>query len=815
MILKKEFKRGILFFVFLFIVIAAFSSMVYTPPKELYQEETKNYRFVFEKDLYYFYSEIKDYAEELYAKYMYFYGSNPGKITVFILDDVDFTNSFANTSTNVIRLYINPPNDFMALGGNVEDWSRFVFSHELTHIFYGSDVRDPLISWIPNQLIKNSINMIHQPSYLHEGLSIYMESKEFDGRFEDDLFNMYLRSEILSNEFPRYYLGSGSQIDTWSPAGFNYMYGTILVREIVNNYGEMALRQMVRVLNTSVFTNIDEAFYWVTGKSWNRFLYDVKQKYLEEYDILTNKGYKMSWMKVDDTYKDTGNLRTDGDSLYGYFLMPDKPKGIYKDYELLKKSVNSFDVNSNGDLLYLVTTYNTGFYTNKLYFECSCRTGEQLIDERVTSFGFLSDNKVAYSKLENGLTAFYVYDLNTQEKEKLIDYGKYVVNEITGNQDIIYFSANYKNQTDIYSFDLNTHRLYQITNDSVKELGLFVYDDYIYYSANYKDGIYNIYRLNIETQQADQLTSYLSGAFNPVLIEDKLYHLVYSHEGFHLSFIDTDQNVIDSFALNNKVQQTDFEKFEIFYPDNKQIDRYVFEKPYFVPFPLILADQDDNVLLGAGVFFMSEAMNYSGFVDGLSDGENFYGDLFLSFDYFTTNSIGLSFDGENLSSSFSISDSYTWYLGNYINSALGLEIAFENTSFDYYGLQGIFQYGPYAVNNYNIYELGTGISYYSNSGLVAYVDKPFVVFNSKINPYVGYQEKSIYLGSSIDRVLWRPYVSFEAGKYRFDGIVAGADVNYNFGKEEFDYLIYIQFDFSLFYWLNLPLAITSDMFGIK
>lgn len=792
--------------------LTIFSYSVYTPPKDLYQVETENYRFVFEKDLYYFYEEIADTAEELYTKYTYFYGSNPGKITVYILDDVDFTNSFASTGTNVIRLYVNPPEDFLAVGGNIEDWSKFVFSHELNHIFYGNDVRDPFVSWIPSKLIKNTLNMVHQPSYLHEGISIYMESKEFGGRFEDDLFNMYLRSEILSNNFPRYYLGSGSSIDVWSPAGFNYMYGTILVKEIVDNYGEGALRQIIRALNTNVFLNLDEAFYWVTGNSWNRFLIDIKQKYLKEYDQLKEKGYKLSWLKIDDTYQDTGNLRTDGSFLYGYLVMPDKPKGIYRDYELIKKGVSSFDVNSRGDLLYLVTTYNMGYYTNKLYYDCDCPNGERFIDERVKAFGFVGDDKIVYSKLDKGLTALYLYDLRTNETKKLIDYGKYVFNDIVGKEDIIYFSANYKNQTDIFSYDLSSEKIYQITDDEVKELGLFIDNDFIYYSANYEDGIYNIYRLNTTNKKVERLTNYLSGAFEPVVLNDKLYHLVYDHEGYHLSYLDLESVVKESFVLQSPVAQVNFESYEIYYPEDVEVKKYTFEKPYILPFPILAVDMDDNILYGAGAFFISEAMNYIGFVDVFTDGSKVYGDLSLTFDYYTTNSITLSLTEEDILTSFYISNSYLWYLGNRVNTFVGGGGSFRNTSFDSYVLDSIFQISPYTVNNYNIYEMGIGVTYDSSSGINAYLDKPFVVFDTKVDPYLGYAGGSIYAGSKVEKVLWRPYISFEAGKYRFDGIGAGGDIKYDFGQEKFNYSVYIQFDLSIFYWLNVPLQISSDIF---
>ncbi|POZ88948.1 MULTISPECIES: hypothetical protein [Petrotoga] len=811
----KGFRKLFVLIFCMTISLTIFSSTVYTPPKDLYQLETENYRFVFEKDLYYFYEEIADTAEELYTKYTYFYGSNPGKITVYILDDVDFTNSFAFTGTNVIRLYINPPEDFLALGGNVEDWSKFVFSHELNHIFYGSDVRDPFISWVPSKLIKNTINMVHQPSYLHEGISIYMESKEFGGRFEDDLFNMYLRSEILSNNFPRYYLGSGSSIDIWSPAGFNYMYGTILVKKIVNNYGEDTLRQIIRVLNTNVFSNLDEAFYWVTGDSWTSFLIDIKQEYLNDYDQLKEKGYKLSWLKIDNTYQNTGNLRTDGISLYGYLVMPDQPKGAYKDGELIKKGVSSFDVNSRGNFLYLVTTYNMGYYTNKLYYDCACPNGGRFLDERVKAFGFVGDEKIAYSKLDKGLTALYLYDLRTNETKKLIDYGKYVFNDIVGEEDIIYFSANYKNQTDIYSYDLSSEKIYQITDDEVEELGLFIDNDFIYYSANYQDGIYNIYRLNTTKKTVERLTNYLSGSFEPVVLNDKLYHLVYDHEGYHLSYLDLESAVKESFVLQSVVAQVNFESYEIYYPEDVEVKKYTFEKPYILPFPILAVDMDDNILYGAGAFFISEAMNYIGFIDAFTDGSKIYGDLSLIFDYYTTNSITLSLTEEDILTSFYISNSYLWYLRNTINTFLGGGSSFKNTSFDSYVLDSIFQISPYSVNNYNIYEMGIGITYDSISGIKANLDKPFVVFDTKIDPYIGYAGGSIYAGSKVEKVLSRPYLSFESGKYRFDGIKAGGDVKYDFGQEKFDYLAYIQFDLSIFYWLNVPLQINSDMFKPK
>jgi hypothetical protein len=815
---SRLLKKLCLTFVVIFLSISIFSSQVFTPPKNLYQTETTHYKFVFEKDLYYFYEDIVDYAEQIYVTYKYFFGADPGKITVYILDDVDFTNSFALPSTNIIRLYLNPPEDFLALGGNVENWSRFVFSHELTHIFYGNDVRDPLIAWIPSQLIKNTLNIIHQPSYLQEGLSIYMESKQFGGRFEDDLFNMYLKAEILSNKFPRYYLGSGSNVEKWSPAGFNYMYGTILVRAIAENYGEPALREIINILDKKIFSNISEAFHYVTNDDWYSFLNDIKQEYLFQYDLLSKKGYRISWFKINETYRDTNNLRTDGKSLYGYLEMPNKPNGIYKNDKLIKKGIKQFDVNEKGDLIYLTTTYNYGYYTNQLYYECNSGNCKKLIDERVKVFSFVGNDKIAYSKLDNGLSALYLYNIKTNESTKLIDYGKYVINSITydNKNKIIYFSANYKNQTDIYAYNLNNDNLTQITNDNAKELQLYFLDNCLYYSANYVDEIYNIFCFNLENQEVNQLTYYLIGAFNPIILDHKLYHLVYDYEGYHITYLDLNDieyTRTSSLTLNINIDNiAEFENFDIDSYSNKDIMKFTLEKFYFLPYPFLAIDDKENIYYGAGTLFLSDALNYSGMIQVYTGNNEFYADLGLTFDYFTTNTISLSLEKDKITSFFSIADTHIWHLNKDINTFIEANIKLDNTSISSYGIKTASQIGPHNINNYNIYDFGLNFSYYMDQGFKTEINKPFVVFNSKITPYVGYQTDDIYVGSSIDKILWRPYVSFEDGKFRFDGIIAGADFQYNFGEESFNYLLYVQFDLSVFYWLNLPIKLDSEMF---
>ncbi|WP_129409113.1 hypothetical protein [Marinitoga lauensis] len=88
--------------------------------------------------------------------------------------------------------------------------------------------------------------------------------------------------------------------------------------------------------------------------------------------------------------------------------------------------------------------------------KCNCPISDTLIDKRVTNFAFAGGGKVVYTKINKGLTAVFIIDLNTFKKEKILNYGKYIINDFYYSDNKIYFSGIINNQNDIFYIDLNT-----------------------------------------------------------------------------------------------------------------------------------------------------------------------------------------------------------------------------------------------------------------------------------------------------------------------------------------------------------------------
>lgn len=787
--------KQLLITVFILISIFSFSNMIYNLSTEAYEKNTKYFKFVFEKDLYIYVDELKNTADNLYEDYSKFYDTNPGSITVYIFDDVDFINSFAIPPLNVIRLYINPPYAKQGLSIHVEDWINFVFSHELNHIFYGNTLNN-YVSWIPNDYIKKTLMMNWNPSYLHEGLSIYMESKYYTGRFQNDLFNMYLKAEILRDEYPRYSLGGGAEKDVWSPAGFNYMYGAIFTKEISEKYGEDTLREIIKDMNSHLFfSTISNSFERITNEKWEDFLLYIKIKYKNQY--LDLKGYQESYQTIYNTYHFTRNLKTDGKYLYYYNNSPGKRSGIYKNDELILPSISKFDVSTDGKIIYLVSNNNEKSI-NSLYLKCNCPISDTLIDNRVTNFAFVGNDKIIYAKINNGLTAVFLKDLNTQKTEKLLDYGKYTINDFYYANNRIYFSGIINNQNDIYYIDNNN--LVQLTNDKYIEMNIFIKDNNLYYSANYEDNIFNIYSLNINNGLVEKLTNHIFGTFNPIILNDELYFLYYDSTGYHLSKTYIQNITKKTIKLYNTKKQIENIKLDL---SNNTYNYY--NEPLKYNFLIPYAENND---IGALFLSLSEGINYGIGLGILTDFNQLKPIFGYYLDYNGIQNLSIfKYDKNILYSNLNFSKNFEFYLKNKNYISIEGNIKLENLNFANKEIKLNIMKNPYIINNENYYENNLIIGYVNDNYYIQY-SKAFEFISLKNEPYLFYDTNgNLIPGITISKKIWYPYYSILDGKYGFDGINGNIDYNYNLKIKKSNFSFSINFDFTAFYWANLSLPV--------
>lgn len=798
-------KKYILFLIIIILATATFfAGQIYQPPKKLKEYSNNHFTFIYEDGLGYLVKELDAFSNNLYNDYSNFYDTKIKNIQVFILDDVDFVNGFALNMRNQIRLYINHPLDYLGLGNNPDQWMKFVFSHELNHIFYGNTVTDPLLSWIPSGTIKKTLNMINQPSLLHEGLSIYMESKYFDGRFKDDLFNTYLYAEILSNKFPRYYYGGGAPIDIWTPAGFNYMYGALIVKKIEDYYGNKTLKDFISKLNSSITTDISEAFFKTTGENFDSFLERIRENFIDSKNKFLSKGYSDKYEKIDDSFHDSYNLKTDGKNIYYYKESEDHKFGIYKNDELIKENVSKFDVNNKGVLIYRLSEYNNNEQSYNLYYTCECPFSDTLIDSRVVEFSFINDKKIVYSKIKDGLTAIFTYDIEKNIKTRIINYDNITVSSFEGDGNNFYFTMNKNGQSDIYYYNFKDKSIHQITNDEYKELDLFFSNNKLYYSANYQDHIYNIYSLDTKSYEIDKITNKLPGAFNPIIFDNNLYYFFYDSKGYHL----TKENIREK-VFYKYTDKKSYENKKYLFSNNIYSAKNYIEKPVIIPLLNVVLNNNE-FYIGPDLLFIGEALNYTGeigFYHNLVD--DFVFSSYIEFDYYFKNKLFFYYQNNDFKYGYEFSSDNEFNLKDKNKINYGAQLSLTNTTFESLKTYSILGNAP-QKNNYNtgyknIFEFQFNIYPEEKRFLIDY-SKDIIFGKLKLTPGITYYKTNIYdVNTHLDLnyKLWKPHYAIEDGKYRFDGIDIGAGISYDVVKKQTDYNINIDFQFALFYWIPI------------
>lgn len=799
---------------FLFLLVGTVffgNTVIFTPPKELLTLKTKYFEYIYEEELYFYVQDIMESADSVYEDYASFYGVRPEGIKVYMLDDVDYVNAFAVGFDNKIRMYVNTADFSSGLLSSNFLSNRMIFCHELNHLFYSNMVNNPFISWIPNQTIKKISNMTSQPSYLHEGLSIYMESKYFGGRFENDLFNMYLKAEVLSPKYPRYELGSGAQVKVWSPAGFNYMYGALFTKEIAGFYSEEVLREIVRLTSSSFFSSISGAFEKVTGDKWSEFLQKIKLKYIEQMSINDKSGKVQKYEKLGKEYERTGNLRTDGKNLYAYKVMPFSRAGVYKNEELIIPEVSKFDVSPNGEVIFSKTISNDGNAFNNLYIKCDCPISDTLIAQRVLNFGFADSRTVVYTANDKGLSGVFVYDLLEKTAVQILGWDKYVMNSVCGTQEDIYLSLTYNGQSDIYRYDRKNETMQRLTDDKSYEADLSYAKGKLFYTKNY-NGIFNIFSLDPQDMTVRQITFSEMGAFSPAVLGDKLYFLSYDWEGYYIS--QTDLNLSRG-EEKLSPQAFIFESTGFIGENNISGEKY-FEKPqHIIVYPYVELSEDIlemnlselSLNYGMGVIVISDAYNYMMDYSLVFKKDALKHNLEMYFNTLAAVDVKLVYE-KNLHSALEVSKDFSFYLKDMYFLKLAAAGSANGITPEKVSLQAQLFQNPYSINKISLYDVAlSGYYLYDNTKNSHYfsvgIFKPVYLYNFRLTPFFEYDSLGNTLaGATLYGDLYYPYWNMFDGKRGLNGFSVESTLNYNFKDRKMSCSVYFILDLKTSYWAN-------------
>lgn len=235
-----------------------------------------------------------------------------GRVHLVIADNLDYANGLANIfPRNRVILYAHAPVEEPSLA-YAHDWLELVVSHELAHVHhldYTSDFihrlrgvfgRAPFL--FPGTTV---------PQWTTEGLATYLESRLTGaGRVRGSYHEMVLRTAVLEDRFFSIDRATGRPT-TWPAGNTAYVYGSMFEEYLSDRFGPERAAAFVREVGgrwVPFFTDdaAREAYGVTFSRAWREWRDSLRVAYgaqadslraggLTEPEMLTPEGRYTSW----------------------------------------------------------------------------------------------------------------------------------------------------------------------------------------------------------------------------------------------------------------------------------------------------------------------------------------------------------------------------------------------------------------------------------------------------------------------------------------------------------------------------------------
>lgn len=535
-------------------------------------------------------------SEEIYEPITDLYQHEPDeKVSIVLKDREDYSNGAAYFFDNKIDIWL-PSLDTPLRGSH--NWMRNVISHEFTHIVqiqvamkrkrnlpvlyfqwlsYEKVRRPDVLYGFPNGIISLPFASINIPAWLAEGTAQFQRTGlQYDTW--DSHRDMILRTRILSDTyFSLAEMGTFSS-KTSLERETVYNQGYAFVIYLVQTFGEDVLREISTSLGEKGVYDVETAIEMATGIDGNtvfeNWIQERKEFYTEA--VANLETTKSEYIEPDGFFNFFPKRSPDGSSVaylsnkgrdYSLLSLYIKKDGI--ETEIAQVDDRSFETHHNhADALkptipFLSTSYSFSpdgskiiyavnkknkygeFYRDLFLFDIETSKSTQLTKSaRIESPNWSPDGSsiVAIQYLKGTQNLVLLNPDDPEEITKLTDFNDAeTVFTPTWHPDgkTIYFSiADYWNRN-IYSLDIDSRDITPVLEDQ--------YTDYrdpvispdgksIYFSADI-DGIFNIYRKELNDDQLDKVTSTLGGAFMPSVTNSGLYFSEYEADGYKIKAV--------------------------------------------------------------------------------------------------------------------------------------------------------------------------------------------------------------------------------------------------------------------------------------
>jgi len=555
----------------------------------------------------------------------------PSKVNL-VFENLLYSQGEANPVYNMMRIGLTNW-DFKLRG--THSWIRDVSTHEFTHLVSMQSNSKTPFPWIQGLQISKTdfynerqqvpvamyLPFMIQPYWFAEGTAQF-ESYRMGFDYWDTHRDMLLRVAFLENKvLPLEFMEDFSEHSLEAELG-PYTQGFDLVRYIAEVYGEDAIpalwNDLGKISNLTLSGALSSRFK-ITEKELYKNWKENRKAHYEKVrsslgEIVTGK--KITKDAFYHEFLSIANGKLYGLSNFGsnffeggVFELKDSTPEPYKKFKL-KKPYLSQGMSTNGSILAYVT-YQNRDKKGKPYFDIAI--ADTLGKSRtITKFAdavypdISPDGKqVVFARRESNGTRFYLSVVN-------IDGGDY--KDIVAPQGDEFNIYNPKFSPDgkqiAYSYFDGTKRKIEIVTIENKSGESFNHVNHgsdvrdpnwsadgkaIYFSSD-ETGIFNIHKIDLQTNKIQRITNVLGGAFAPVADSTGLYYIGYDRDGFSIYKVESGEWRMESEQITLNSQLSTLNSSEISFANAERSYIPIPRMPILVP---LFAFEDRAPAFGA------------------------------------------------------------------------------------------------------------------------------------------------------------------------------------------------------------------------
>lgn len=547
------------FFLWLLSVNALHAAVFHRAGLEWYSQESEHFQIHFHDGLQTQARKVLDVAERVHARLSRYLQWQPQARTEIVLtDEYDVANGYASPyPANRMTLYLSAPDEINGLE-DYGDWLELVFTHEYLHILHldKANGSPESLRHIFGRFLLLFPN-VFQPSWFIEGLATHVETdrQRGVGRGQSSYFDMLMRMETLHGLKPLRQVNQ--PLASWPMGTTPYLYGVFFYHFLADRYGEEKIQQLVNHYSGNLIPfSINSNTRQVLGKDldqlWAEFHGYLETRYERQREQVRAAGESSGLRLTRSGYYD-GPLTqgNDGTLYYIEYNARQRPALVRLASNGQPERLAEVGFGSRialhprqGVLLSEPEICGNADYFYDLYrYDLNGRHKRRLTECGRYRMAIWSPSGDAIIAVHNagGQNALHLLDPNGR-RTALLWQGKRgeVISHIDWSPDgkrLIAALWQPGQGWDLSRFDLATRQWSAVTHTrGIENHPRFCADGtHILFSADY-NGIYNIYRMALDTGRTERLTNVMGGAFFPQLSPDAttLSYIGYSEEGFDL-----------------------------------------------------------------------------------------------------------------------------------------------------------------------------------------------------------------------------------------------------------------------------------------